>query len=361
MSLLSKYDDQCGFERAPPGSAFPQYPASWYLWGHSRDLVKRPITRTLFGKRIVAWRLSAGQPVVLSARCSHFGADLGLGRVVNDRLQCAFHHWEYGADGRCVRIPALERIPSSARQTSWPVIERHGLLFVFNGPAPRFELPFFKDCDPQDFVPARPITATLECPWHLIGANAFDLQHFRAAHDRRLVAEPIVTQPHPLARCAEGTFEVAGDGWRDQFIRRFAGDRVTMEITDWCGNLMFATATFRRTTSYGMVVTEPQGPARVLVRVIVFMRRSRGTLAQAFADPIRREIRRYFIMRFLSEDAMRLSGTVYNPQGLVECDRHLIQYFRWLADAASGMTEDPDANSKYVSRPRLIDRRERSV
>ena len=39
-----------------------------------------------------------------------------------------------------------------------------------------------------------------------------------------------------------------------------------MTITDWCGNLMFVTATFRRTTSYGMVVTEPLASGQVVVQ-----------------------------------------------------------------------------------------------
>jgi hypothetical protein len=182
----------------------------------------------------------------------------------------------------------------------------------------------------------------VECPWHLIGANAFDVQHFRAAHDRRLIGEPVVTQPHPLARHAEGTFEVAGKGWRDWVTRQFAGDKVTMAITDWCGNLMFATATFRRTTSYGMVITEPQDAHRVLVRIIVYLRRGNSGWRRALADPIRREVRRYFIMKFLSEDAKRLQGAVYNPAGLVECDYHLIEYFRWLAASASTRPDEPE-------------------
>jgi len=320
---------------APAEARFPLYPASWYLWGLSRELRKRPVSRTLFGMRLAAWRTPSGQPVVLSAHCSHFGADLGQGDIVGGRLRCPFHHWEYGVDGRCRLIPAQESIPVGARQAVWPVVERHGLLFVFNGPVPRFSLPFFPDCRPEDLAPARPFSTVLECPYYLVGANAFDVQHFRVAHDRRMVSGPTVETPHRLARRAIGTFTVAGQNWRDRLTRRFAGDEVTMAITDWCGNLMFATATFRRTTSYGMVITEPLAPQRVLVHVFVFLPRSRNTIGRTLADPLRREMRRYFIAKFLSEDAVRLQGARYQPGGLVECDRHLVEYFQWLAEASS--------------------------
>jgi phenylpropionate dioxygenase-like ring-hydroxylating dioxygenase large terminal subunit len=355
MSSSLRPEGTSGPYAAPPLSQFPDHPASWYLWGKSQDLGRGPITRTLFGKRMVAWRVSSGLPVVLSAQCSHFGADLGQGRVVGDRLQCAFHHWEYAADGRCAHIPATKRIPPTACQTPWPVTERHGLIFVFNGAEPRFELPFFNGCNPHEFSPARAIKALVECPWHLIGANAFDVQHFRAAHDRRLVGEPAVSQPHPLARHAEGTFDVAGDNWRDHVTRRFAGDRVTMAITDWCGNLMLATATFRRTTSYGMVITEPQGPNRVLVRIFVFLPRSKTTWGRALADPFRREVRRYFIMKFLSEDAKRLQGAAYKPNGFIESDCHLVDYFRWLAAAAWPERDVPGVSAKSAVRQRRVD------
>jgi phenylpropionate dioxygenase-like ring-hydroxylating dioxygenase large terminal subunit len=323
-------------EQAPPADRFPAYPVSWYLFGFSRALGRRPLSRDLFGRRLVAFRTSDGRPCVLDARCSHLGADLGRGCVVGDAIQCPFHQWEYGSDGRCVHIPVTDEIPSTARQAVFPVVERHGLLFVFNGPEPRFPLPYFPGAAPDDFVAARPFGTVLDCPWYMIGANAFDLQHFRAAHDRRLVGEPVVERPDVFARRASARFSVSGDLWQDRVTRWFAGDVVEMAITDWCGNLMFATATFRRTRSYGMVVTEPLATGRVLVRVIVFTPRSRSAVGRVVWSPLVREIRRFFIKRFLSSDAARLDGARYHPAGLIPWDKDLVEYFQWLAVVSHG-------------------------
>lgn len=327
---------------APAADRFPRYPASWYLLGPSGAITRRPRSHALLGRRLVSFRTSPGKVALLDAVCSHLGADLSRGCVVHDRLQCAFHHWQYAPDGRCLHIPAQEEIPLSARQTAYPVEERHGFAFFFNGPEPLFPLPFFDGCDPTDFSPARPFGTTLECPWYMIGANAFDLQHFRAAHDRRLAETPTVDCPAPFARRATGTFVVSGDSLQDRVTRLFAGDRVTMSITDWCGNLMFATATFRRTRSYGMVVTEPTERG-VIVRVIVFVPKSRGWLGRRVKDPIQRWIRRTMIMRFLAADAGLLNTARYNPLGLVAADRDLVDYFRWLSVVSHGRPAPPES------------------
>jgi nitrite reductase/ring-hydroxylating ferredoxin subunit len=317
--------------QAPPADRFPEYPDSWYLFCAARQLRRGPVSRDLAGRRLVAFRTAGGRLAVMDARCGHLGADLGRGCVVGEAVRCPFHHWEYAADGRCVRVPAGGSAPAWARQACYPAEERHGFVFVFNAPEPRFPLPFFPGCRPEDFVPARPFGTTLDCPWFMVGANAFDLQHFRAAHDRRLAGEPRVDCPAPFARRASARFAVAGGSLQDRLTRRLAGDEVEMAITDWCGNLMFATATFRRTRSYGMVATEPLAGGGVAVRVVVFVPRGRTALGRLLADPLRLAVRRLFIKRFLASDAARLQGARYNPRGLIEADRDLADYFHWLA------------------------------
>jgi phenylpropionate dioxygenase-like ring-hydroxylating dioxygenase large terminal subunit len=322
--------------QAPSRDRFPAYPVSWYLFAPSHALRRGPISRAIFGRRLVAFRTESGRAAVLDARCSHFGADLGRGCVRGEAIRCAFHQWEYAADGRCVHIPRAARIPPTAGQASYPVVERHSFLFVFNGSEPLFELPFFPGVRPEDLVPTRPFGFELACPWYLIGANFFDLQHFRGAHDRQVIGEPRVDCPAPFARRAGARFRIAGHSWQDRLTRRFAGDEVEMTIIDWCGNLMFTTARFARTCSYGMAITEPTADGGVTLTLIVFVPRSRGTLGRRLIDPLNGQARRLFIKNFLAPDAERLNGISYSPCGLINEDRHLAEYLQWLAVVAHG-------------------------
>jgi len=334
---------------APRASEFPAYPCSWYLFARSANIRRdRPFARDIFGRRLVAYRASQGETTVMQSRCSHMGADLSLGSVRDDTLQCPFHHWRFGTDGRCTHIPVTDKIPYWARQITYPVVERHGFIFLFNGEEPTFPLPFFFDCRPEDFSSAAAFETTLRCPWYLVGANAFDLQHFKAAHDRRLIGVPEVDCPAPFARRATGTFGVCSNSLQDRITRAFAGSQVTMSITDWCGNLLFATARFRKTCSYGMVATEPLADGSVKVTVIVFVPRSHSSLARAVFDPLHAAVRRMFIKAFLSEDARRLNGTPYQPQGMIAEDRYLAEYFTWLAQVARGVPHVSDEGSRSL-------------
>src|SRR6266545_972017 len=316
---------------APPAESFPTYPTSWYLFGEARELRSSPISKDLLGRRLTAFRTESGQVAVLNARCAHMRADLGNGRVVGETIQCPYHHWRYGTDGACSHIPAGDPIPSFARQRSYPVVERHGLIFFFNGPRTLFPLPFFEGEQPAAFVRARPFGMVLRCPWWLVGANACDLQHFFGAHDRRLAGTPRVESPHPFARRASAPFAVLGDSLRDRLTRWAGGDRVELAITDWCGTLMFVTATFRRTRSHGLLTSVPLGRDRVFVRGVVFVRRSRRLLGRLLFDPLHLRVRRHFIKEFLRPDAELASkGLVYRPERLLACDEEMARYFDWL-------------------------------
>src|SRR5688572_13131404 len=102
--------------RAPSSDCFPAFPASWYFFGAASELRHGPCSREILGKRLVAFRTASGSLTVMEARCAHLGTDLGAGRVVEETLECPFHNWRYGTDGRCVRIPATSDIPAFAQQ-----------------------------------------------------------------------------------------------------------------------------------------------------------------------------------------------------------------------------------------------------
>jgi phenylpropionate dioxygenase-like ring-hydroxylating dioxygenase large terminal subunit len=333
---MSKYSSPShpgpGWSAAPPATRFPAYPASWYLFGRAGDLKDTPVPKRMLGRDLVAYRAASGRVAVLDARCSHLGANLAYGRVVGEQIECPFHGWRYGRDGRCARIPDCASIPPFARQTSFPVVERHGYVFIFNGAVALFPLPFFADSDPADFAAGSVFRFTGDCPWYMTTAHGFDLQHFATVHDRRLLAPPDIDCPAPFARRNRYRAEVVGRTATDRLLKAFAGPTVNASITTWGGTFVVIAADFDRAKSRFLISTQPLENGHTLCEGIVFAKRHDNRPVRRVVQPLALAVRRFFTHAYLEDETKKLRQTRYNPSALIGADRAMTEYFQWLAE-----------------------------
>ncbi|MEO6788310.1 MAG: hypothetical protein ABI318_19480 [Chthoniobacteraceae bacterium] len=103
-----------------------------------------------------------------------------------------------------------------------------------------------------------------------------------------------------------------------------------MTVTSWCGTMIFASAKFRRVTTYGLVAVRPLQNLATHARVIVWVRRSGNPLARWLVDPLNAMFRRQFIKAFFNSDLGPLSGTRYHPDRMIAADKMLVDYLAWL-------------------------------
>lgn len=325
----------------------PVVPMGWHYFGRADEVRERPLSRTVGGRPIVVFRSGDGTLSALFARCCHVGADLGLGEVVNGRLKCGLHGWEFASDGRCVHIPCGEQPPHFARQSTFPVAEVAGHIFVFNRSKAAYPMPFFDGATPDQLIAAPEYRMIVASPWTIVGANGFDTQHFAHAHDRTLVGDVRVTDLGRYARRIAADFEVSGESWRDSVTRLASGSRLTMTITVWGGLLIFVEAKFRKSTTYGMLCLLPEGPERTIGVNLIFVRRREG-LGRVL-DPLDARIRRHFVRQFLGADLRVLQGLRFSPASLIEADRTMREYLNWLPGATIPTATDSNGNCEEVS------------
>lgn len=118
----------------------------WYIACEATELKQSPLSRKILGEPIALFRDGSGQASALVDRCPHRNVQLSGGRVVEGKLQCPYHGWEFNAEGQCVYIPSLteaEKIPSTACTRTYPLIEQDGYVWVWVGDhAPEGKLPF---------------------------------------------------------------------------------------------------------------------------------------------------------------------------------------------------------------------------
>ena len=108
-----------------------------------------PHAATLLGTDIVLWRSEEGLHA-WEDRCVHRGVKLSLGAICDNRLECAYHGWQYRHDGQCVHYPAHQhQAPTPRAQArTFSVQVRYGLVWVCLG-EPANALPAFPEADEE--------------------------------------------------------------------------------------------------------------------------------------------------------------------------------------------------------------------
>lgn len=106
----------------------------WYVACRSSQLKEAPLARTVLGVPLVLFRDGHGQAAALLDRCPHRNVPLSLGRVARSgQLECAYHGWQFDAEGRCQLVPGLVS-EASSRERRCPraaVRETDGLVWVY--------------------------------------------------------------------------------------------------------------------------------------------------------------------------------------------------------------------------------------
>lgn len=141
------------------------------------------IGRDFLNTRIIVYRGPDGEAVVQSGYCAHLGADLSDGEIVEGQVRCPYHHWRFGADGRCSKIPSGTAVPRAARIYNYPVAERWGLIWAFNGEQPLYDPPTLDGSEQDYLFIARERATVINSDSWIQGTNGVDFQHLTAVHN----------------------------------------------------------------------------------------------------------------------------------------------------------------------------------
>ncbi len=179
-------------------------PNQWYVVLGSQDVKRgKMLGVTRLGERLVFARDQEGKAFCLRDRCAHRGAALSAGKLLEDRIQCPFHGFEYDTRGRGARIPANGRdapVPDRFHVCSYPIHESHGFIWIWWGENPPTNLKepsFFDDIDGT--FHSRMIVDPWETHYSRAIENQLDAVHLPFVHrttigrgNRTLVNGPVI-------------------------------------------------------------------------------------------------------------------------------------------------------------------------
>lgn len=164
------------------------YTQSWFPICMSSELETGTAKGYPFlGGRVIAFRGEDGEARVVSAYCAHLGADLSLGCVTGNAIQCPYHFWEYDGTGKCIRTGVGDPPPRHASLYAFPTCEMHGLVWAFNGEEPLFDIPPWPIPHQQLVTDTQPFPIDMPIdPW-IICAQTPDIQHVVLLHKFELI------------------------------------------------------------------------------------------------------------------------------------------------------------------------------
>jgi nitrite reductase/ring-hydroxylating ferredoxin subunit len=306
-----------------PGQRHPQ---GWYAVALSDEVeAGRVLGCAFLNGRVAVYRKRSGEPVVLTSRCPHMGADLALGDVVGDDLRCTYHHFCFGPTGACTRVPSEEPIPPAAKVFSYPCAESLGLIWAFNGEVPLFPPPEVRDFAASALVVhARKAHVFSVAPWISVG-NSFDFLHLRHVHRLAFDFDP------RKIRWLEGhqvEYEIEFDSPE---LGRFE-QRVRVSGTNVVSYLTIAA-----TTSIGLFTSTPVGSVAQSYCVAAVPKDA----SLAPEELVRRLREQEALMdALLVDDARTLTGIRFKVGTLLKEDRAMARFLRWVSEFP---TADPAA------------------
>jgi hypothetical protein len=111
------------------------------------------------------------------------GAHLAKSTIEGENLQCPFHGFQFGGDGRCVHAYG-KSVPRKAKLDTWPIREHNGYIFAWYHPErrePEWEIPVLPGPE-EGWTTFR--TRAIEVSSHPqeTSENSVDVGHFKLLH-----------------------------------------------------------------------------------------------------------------------------------------------------------------------------------
>jgi len=204
-------------ERCP----FP-IPSSWFFVDFSENLAVGQVRNIqLFDQEWVLFRGESGKVGMSDPYCAHLGAHLGHGGTVcGDQLRCPFHHWEYNAEGFCVKVPYGKVAPAIIKKRpilrTLPTRERYGQIWAWYHPyaePPSWELPHIPCMEDEGWVGDQRGKWTANTAVQEIVENSVDIAHLKFLHGAAGIPPINVEFDRHMQRFDIGGGYIVGETW----------------------------------------------------------------------------------------------------------------------------------------------------
>jgi nitrite reductase/ring-hydroxylating ferredoxin subunit len=209
----------------------------WYIVCKTKDLkINQVESFDICGQRVCVFRDSKSRVYGMDGYCPHMGVDLGIGKVVNDRVRCFFHHWEFNSSGRCEHIPAQKEIPKKACLTKYKVEEKYGYIWInpnFGASNSVLEIPELEGVKVKHAFGKEYFRS---CHYHITMINGIDPQHLSTVHNIHMEMNVNIEESEETSINIELQGKIPCNSFLERVVKKTLGDNYSysMKYADGC-------------------------------------------------------------------------------------------------------------------------------
>lgn len=104
----------------------------WWVAAFRTEVGRTLLSRWMLDTPVLLYRTEAGEVVAMEDRCPHRQAPLSLGELRGDEVQCGYHGFRFGANGRCTHVPTMGAPPPISAEI-YPTREVGPFVWIYLG------------------------------------------------------------------------------------------------------------------------------------------------------------------------------------------------------------------------------------
>lgn len=312
----------------------------WYIFCRSDEVKVNQVKSKNIGKqKVVVFRKSDGTLAAMDGFCPHMGVELGIGKVINNRLRCFFHHWEFGDDGKCKRIP-LENIEISKKSCLevYCVEEKYGHIWI----SPKFEeessvldVPEYEDVETTYSIGKSYIR---KCHYHITMINGIDPQHLKTVHNIHMEMDVNIKKKGHRVIDIELKGKTPNTNLIEKITKFILGPdyAYSMKYADGCvaslsalkGVSFFGKKDFLPTLNMIFSYTPTDGEESLVVPI--FLTKKRKGVVGFVKSQLCLLMTKAFFKALQGEDGQVYENIRFNTQNLLEIDAPVAKYIQYI-------------------------------
>ena len=177
------------------------YNLNWYVIGEKNSFSNnKPYKITIWNNDYLVWRNNTDY-YAIDNYCSHRGASLSMGKIINGNVLCPYHGYEFTNNGTLCKVPGLNFCNTPVHnQNSYNVLEKNGWIYlntinnIFYKPN---KIEIYEEPEVSNNFTRILINANFNTYGRIVTENSLDVMHIGFVHTFGNKNEPSPTTEIP--------------------------------------------------------------------------------------------------------------------------------------------------------------------